>query len=152
MPANHSLASRDSVAFADLRNDEIVGMPMDPMLQTQIAGTSEGPVKPPLFRYQVSNGDAVRLLVAAGFGIAIQPACLVRQYETLLNIRGVPLSDTWATRQQRIIVRDSRSLSTGPSLFLRHVLLAGTGRISPSTNASFRNSQTSSGGGLACLK
>jgi DNA-binding transcriptional LysR family regulator len=73
-------------------------------------------------RFRVNNSDSARRLVAAGHGTGILPEGVVRPYEAVLGIRGVPLTDEWAQRQLLVVTPPAAMLSMPARLLLAHLL------------------------------
>ena len=130
VPAEHPLAGRPNIAFAELLDFEQVGVAEGSSLAQLLAHAAEGLQRKIRFRCTVTTNEVVRWMVAAGFGVAILPEGFVRPYEALMNIRGVPLDDPWAHRQISIAVREPYNLTKPARLLLDALRLrkgAGSG-------------------------
>jgi DNA-binding transcriptional LysR family regulator len=111
VPAGHPLASRPSIAFAELLEFEQIGVAEGSSLAQLLRTAARELDRPIRFNCTVSTNEVVRWMVDAGFGVAILPEGFVLPYERILRIRGVSLEDPWAHRQLSIAVRDPQNLT-----------------------------------------
>lgn len=118
VPGGHALASRPSIAFAELLEFEQIGVAEGSSLSQLLASAAEGLQRKIRFRCTVTTNEVVRWMVGAGFGVAILPEGFVRPYEALMGIRGVPLEDAWAHRELSIAVRDPPTMTKSARLLL----------------------------------
>ncbi len=76
---------------------------------------------------RVVTTEAGRRLVAAGHGVAVLPDGLVRPFEAVMGIRGVPLAEEWAHRRHRLLFREEAGLSGPARRLLDHLRRPRTG-------------------------
>jgi DNA-binding transcriptional LysR family regulator len=111
VPPNHALAGRPAVRFADLLGFDVVGprkgSSLD-MLMVKAAAEAGAVLEP---RIRVNGSEAVSAMVEAGLGIGVVPLDSATRYGTSWRVTAIPLDEVWATRQWRLCVRDTASLS-----------------------------------------
>ncbi len=123
VPAGHALAeSGTSIPFAEALSFPFVGLEEGSSLQARLedAAWQAGVQMRPKLR--MASFEGVRRMVEAGIGIAVLPVSTVEPYSTTMGIRAVPIADTWARRELRIVSRDLATLSV-PVMLLRNWLL-----------------------------
>jgi DNA-binding transcriptional LysR family regulator len=137
VPADHPLAERSSIHFADTLNFDHIGLyaASSICLRSQYAANLAG--KAIHWRVHVPGFDAVCRMVQAGMGIGLIPD---RAFEVLsegMQLRLVYLLDPWADRELKIVVRDAERLSTTSRLMFDHLRSSEQRhRISQSAQAS----------------
>lgn len=109
--AEHELAGRESIAFADTLELDHVGLHEGSAIHAflnQICGALQQPFKP---RIQVGNFEAAGRMVEAGIGVAIMPGSAARRHAQGMAICAVPLADEWALRAMQVVVRNLDALA-----------------------------------------
>ena len=61
-------------------------------------------------RIQVRSFEAMCRLIEAGVGIGILPETAARRHKKTMKLHLADLTDAWAARERRIVVRDLDSL------------------------------------------
>jgi DNA-binding transcriptional LysR family regulator len=122
--ADHPLAERDSLSFADTLDFDHVGLhaASSIYLRSQYAATQAG--KSMRLRINVPGFDAVCRMVQANMGIGLIPD---RAFEVIgagMGLRSIRLRDEWAKRELKIVVRDAAHLSSTGRLVLEHLRAA----------------------------
>jgi DNA-binding transcriptional LysR family regulator len=122
--ADHPLAKRSSIHFADTLDFDHVGLfaASSIYLRSQQAADQAGKVI--RLRVHVPGFDAVCRMVQGGMGIGLIPN---RAFDVLsqgMNLRSIPLLDPWADRQLTLVVRDAARLSTTSRLMFDHLRAA----------------------------
>ena len=122
-PAKHPLAGRATLAFTDTIIYEHIGLHESSTLNTFVRDQAErqGHLLP--LRIQVRSFEAMCRLIEAGVGIGILPETAARRHRKTMKLHLTDLTDAWAARERRIVVRDLDSLP-GCSRSLVHELLA----------------------------
>lgn len=110
LPAGHSLAGRDSLAFRDLAEEPFVGLAAGIAMQDMIAGEAARLSMPLRLRVRATSFAGLSDFVAAGVGVAVLPESEVRRLPPGLPVRALGLSDGWTRRSIAIAVRDAASL------------------------------------------
>ncbi|MGE8682150.1 MAG: LysR substrate-binding domain-containing protein [Achromobacter marplatensis] len=136
VPPGHALASRPSVAFHDVLDEDFVGLDRSSALQRFLARQALVAGKPIKLRVQLRSFDAMCRLVQAGVGVGIVPettACSMRQ---LVDIVPVALSDAWALRELVVCVQSRQALSARARRLLDHLLADAAPLTPPNTGPS----------------
>lgn len=111
VPIGHPLARRKSVAFSEILKFDYVNAMPGSMMETklrQYAAAAGSPLAP---RIEVQSFDGVARLVAAGFGVSVLPREVVEPLAKSLELRIVPLADSWSIRQLVICFREEPYVS-----------------------------------------
>lgn len=111
VPIGHPLARRKSVAFSEILKFDYVSAMPGSMMETklrQYAAAAGSPLAP---RIEVQSFDGVARLVAAGFGVSVLPREVVEPLAKSLELRIVPLADSWSIRQLVICFREEPYVS-----------------------------------------
>jgi molybdate transport repressor ModE-like protein len=112
LPGRHTLARRRHVAYGELLDEPLVGLPRDSGLSRFLAGQASRSGRVPRHRVRLGGFDAVARLVATGAGAAVMPETAATRYRDPA-IRMLPLSDPWANRRLLIcITREGSGLNT----------------------------------------
>ncbi|NEX64672.1 LysR family transcriptional regulator [Noviherbaspirillum galbum] len=121
LPAAHALAGRSSLRFAELLDEQFVGLHAGSSLNYQMIKEASELGRTVKMRIQVTGYDAQCLMVEAGLGIGILPRASAGIYRALA-IKTVPLDEPWARRQLNICVRAYSSLPPAAKLLFDHLL------------------------------
>ena len=106
----HPLATREAVTFGELLAEHHVGLHQHSAIHAFLSRMSEsigGQYRP---RIQVGSFEAVCRMIEAGVGIGVVPLSSARRHVRLMDIRVVPLSETWAERRLELVARSLESL------------------------------------------
>lgn len=104
-PADHPLAGRPAVAFADVLDWDLVGLERSSSWQRFLVGKAAREGRPLRLRVQLRSFDAVCRLVEAGVGVGVVPATTAARAAKTQALGVVDLTDDWAVRELRIVVR-----------------------------------------------
>jgi len=121
--ANHPLAARSSIAFAETLGYEHLGLSAFATLNNFMRTSAEAAGKELRFRSYVSSFDAAYRLVQFGLGLAVFPQEAVARYAPLFDLRVIPLTDDWALGEFVICMRDRHALSLSARRLVDHLLL-----------------------------
>lgn len=122
VPADHPLAARRSIRFEETLRYDHVGLQEDTSLYALLTDSAARTRQRINFRVCVTSFDALRRLIQTRIGLGVLPEACVKPYEAVMALRGVPLSDTWATRSLCICVRNLGSLPVPSRLLINHLL------------------------------
>jgi DNA-binding transcriptional LysR family regulator len=122
----HPLAGRESVAFAEVLEHELVGLDRSSALQRFLSGKAAALGRAIRLRVQLRSFDGVCRLVEAGVGIGIVPETTARRAQKLSSLAIVALSDPWAARDLTICLRGYGALPPSAKMLVDH-LRAGSG-------------------------
>jgi DNA-binding transcriptional LysR family regulator len=117
----HPLARRRALHFAETLDFDHIGLhaASSIYLRSQYAASQAG--KTLRLRINVPGFDAVCRMVQANMGIGLIPD---RAFEVLgkaMGLIAVPLADSWADRELKIVVRDVAELPATSRMFLDHL-------------------------------
>ena len=105
MPRGHKLAEKTEISFADVLDQEFVGLDRSSAIQRFLADKAARIGKPLRLRIQLRSFDAICRLVESNVGIGIVPETTARRAAMTLAISTVALADPWAVRELTICVR-----------------------------------------------
>jgi DNA-binding transcriptional LysR family regulator len=120
-PAAHPLARKRRVLFADLLDQEFVGLAADGALAQHVDAQAQRLGASLRYRVRLRGFDAVCRMVARKVGVAILPATAVKRRRPGMRIAAVPLGDSWATRRLVLAVRDRAALSAHARRLFDHL-------------------------------
>jgi DNA-binding transcriptional LysR family regulator len=104
--ADHPLARRTEVAFADLIDTDFIGMTDGSALQVHLAEQAKALGRRIHYRVQLKSFDAICRLVASGVGIGVVSRhAALRARATMDALRLVELTDDWAHRKLTLCAR-----------------------------------------------
>jgi DNA-binding transcriptional LysR family regulator len=101
----HPLAKRAAVPFADVLAYDFVGLDRASSLQRFLAGKAARVGLPLRLRVQLRSFDAVCRLVECGVGVGVVPQTTARRVSGTMALATVTLTDDWALRELKIVVR-----------------------------------------------
>jgi DNA-binding transcriptional LysR family regulator len=108
--ADHSLARRGQVSFAEVLGHDFVGLERSSSLQRFLAAKAAREGRPLRLRVQLRSFDGVCRLVECGVGVGVVPKTTAARAAKTMSLGVVELADDWALRELRICVRDMDAL------------------------------------------
>ncbi len=108
---DHRFATLPAVGFADVLDEDFVGLDRASALQRFLAGRAARLGRTIRLRVQLRSFDAVCRLVESGVGIGIVPETTARRAVRSAEIAIIHLRDAWAVRDLTICVRTLAGLS-----------------------------------------
>ena len=111
MPADHALAARASLAFADTLDSDYVGLHAASSINMRTHAAAREAGKMLRLRIHVPGFDAMCRMVQANMGIGILPQKAYELFGRALGLHAVPLTDAWSDRSLILVVRDEAQLS-----------------------------------------
>jgi DNA-binding transcriptional LysR family regulator len=103
--ADHPLAGRERVGFAEVLDYDFVGLDRASSLQRFLASKAAREGRPLRLRVQLRSFDAVCRLVERGVGIGVAPQTTAARAARTMALGVVDLADDWAVRELTIVVR-----------------------------------------------
>ena len=103
--ADHPLAGRPSVGFAQVLDYDFVGLDRTSSLQRFLGTKAAREGRPLRLRVQLRSFDAVCRLVECGVGVGVVPATTAARAARTMRLGVAHLSDDWAIRDLTIVVR-----------------------------------------------
>jgi DNA-binding transcriptional LysR family regulator len=119
---DHPLAGLSVVAFKDTFDYEQIGFSANAALNSLMKRVASEHDRQIRYRANVSTFDAACRLVQMNLGMAILPIEAIANYRMTYGLRGIPLSDEWATRQFVICVQHVDRLSAAARRFFDHMI------------------------------
>lgn len=121
MRGDHPLATRGGAAFADTLDYDHVGLHTDSSInaRTHLAARAAG--KALKMRIHVPGFDAVCRMAQVGMGVGLIPHDVFTAIGRPLGLTALPLSDEWACRELKIVVRDPAGLSPATRALFEHL-------------------------------
>jgi DNA-binding transcriptional LysR family regulator len=120
-PKGHPLALREQAAFADIVDEEIVGMHTGSAIGVLLARAADAVERPLRLRIQVTSFDAQCMMIHCGLGVGVLPEGVARRNAVTLDVAVVRLTDAWVQREFRIAVREGGSLPVAAKLLAAHL-------------------------------
>lgn len=121
LPKGHRLARRERVAFDDMADENIVGMHAGSAIGVLLARAALQTERLLRLRFQVTNFDALCMMVHHGLGVGVLPEQVARRHAVSLDIALAALDEPWARRQFSIALRQGESASAAASLLATHL-------------------------------
>ena len=118
---DHALAKRSKIAFAELLDQDFVGLDRASALQRFLAGKAAPSGQPLRLRVQLRSFDAVCRLVECNVGIGIVPETTARRVARTMAISAVALTDAWAVRELTICIRNFNELPPYARQLVEHL-------------------------------
>jgi DNA-binding transcriptional LysR family regulator len=122
VPVGHPLSQRTTLRLDEALDYDFLGNFPRHSLEEFLTLAGATVTRPMKVRAQVSNPEARCAMVREGMGLAIMPEGIARNYESRLGLVVLTLSDSWATRQLYVCVRDLNALSPQSQALLEHLL------------------------------
>ena len=126
----HRIASQASVSFAQIVSQPFVGV-SDAALEIHLQERASRLGQQLQYRVQLRNIEQVGHMVAAGVGIAILPQAAAEQLQRDGQVKSVPLSEAWTSRQLNLCARDFSVLTPAASLLAQQLIDASTEKGRP---------------------
>jgi DNA-binding transcriptional LysR family regulator len=110
VPAEHPLANRTSIAFADTLDFDHVGLSQTSTLHVFLQEQAQLLGRHISLRAQLGNFEALCRMVQAQIGVGVLTELPAQRHARTMNIRIVQLEDEWCVRPQFICVRSMDEL------------------------------------------
>jgi DNA-binding transcriptional LysR family regulator len=121
---DHPLAKRSKVGFAQVLDQDFVGLDRASALQRFLADKAARIGRPIRLRVQLRSFDAVCRLVECNVGVGIVPETTARRTSRNMAIATVALTDAWAVRDLTICVRAIQELPPYARQLVEHLRAA----------------------------
>ncbi len=106
---HHRFAQRPSISFAEILDEDAVGMQQGSTLQIFLAQVTDRLGKPLKLRIQLSSFDAMCRMIGAGVGVGIVPESAARRNRDSMNLALIELQP-WSVRERYIMVHEREAL------------------------------------------
>jgi DNA-binding transcriptional LysR family regulator len=108
--ADHPIAQRASIPFAEVLAYDFVGLERSSSLQRFLTGKAAREGRPLRLRVQLRSFDSVCRMVECGVGVGVVPKTTAARAARTMRLGVVELADDWALRELRICVRSIEGL------------------------------------------
>lgn len=124
---DHPLADRPAIGFVESLDFDHVGFHADSAIyaRSRVAAAQAG--REVRLRIHVPGFDAVCRMVEGGLGVALMPDRAFAVVSAGMGLVAVPITDDWARRELKVVVRDPRGLSPATRLLVDHLLQRAAG-------------------------
>ncbi|MFL1391467.1 LysR family transcriptional regulator [Pseudomonas tritici] len=121
MPADHPLATRETLAFSETLDSDYVGLHAASSINMRTHAAAREAGKMLRLRIHVPGFDAMCRMVQANMGIGILPQKAYELFGRALGLHAVPLTDDWSNRNLILVVRDEAQLSPVSRLLFEYL-------------------------------
>jgi len=117
----HPLTALEQVAFAEVLDYDFVGLERTSALQRFLSEKAERIGQRIKLRVQLRSFDAICRLVSCNVGIGVVPDTTAERSARAMALHCIALSDDWALRELRIVVRREADLPIYARDLVRHL-------------------------------
>jgi DNA-binding transcriptional LysR family regulator len=117
----HTLATLDRIAFAEVLEYDFVGLDRASALQRFLSEKADRIGQRIKLRVQLRSFDAICRLVSCNVGIGVVPETTAERSARAMALHRIALSDDWALRELRIVVRREADLPLYARDLVRHL-------------------------------
>ena len=121
VPQDHELAQRESIAFEEVLEWDIVGLHGGSSISLAMRGAAARSGHPLHQRIQVTSLDAMCRMIDNGLGVGLIPDRAFELMHGVGNLKSVPLTDAWAQRTLSLVARDFEALPVTSRLLVEHL-------------------------------
>ena len=121
MPENHALAARESLAFAEVLEYDIVSLHAGSSISLAMRAAAAQAGHALHQRIQVTSLDAMCRMIDNGLGLGLLPDRAFELMHGVGRLRAVRLNDDWARRELCVVARDFDALSVTTRLLVEHL-------------------------------
>jgi DNA-binding transcriptional LysR family regulator len=111
VPLDHPLTQQPSAEFLSTLGYEHVGLHIGSTLHAFLREIIAAAGLTVSVRIRVRSFEAMGRMVEAGVGIGVMPESAATRHMKTMKIATLPLSDAWAVRERKIVVRQMDALS-----------------------------------------
>jgi DNA-binding transcriptional LysR family regulator len=124
-PRDHRLAGQRSLAFANVLDEDFVGLQEGSALADHLAWQAAQLGQSLRLRIRMRGLDAVCQMVEAGVGISVVPEIAARRRRRSMSFSFMRLSDSWARRQLLVCTRRLDALPTHARQLVEYLVSEG---------------------------
>lgn len=121
LPRRRTTGRRRAIAFGELLEHPLVGLPRDSGLSRFLAAQARRSGRVPHHRVRLGGLDAVARMVAEGVGAAVMPESAASRFHEG-STRILPLSDAWARRKLLLCTTPQGAELSGVRALVRAIL------------------------------
>ena len=121
VPAGHDLSARAAIYFEEVLDWDIVGLHANSSISLAMRAAAAQAARPLRQRIQVTGLDAMCRMIDNGLGVGLLPDRAFALMHGVGRLAAVPLQDTWAHRELRLVARDFDALPVTARLLAEHL-------------------------------
>ena len=121
VPQGHALANRDTIAFEQVLDWDIVGLHANSSIGLVMRAAAAAAHRPLRQRIQVTGLDAMCRMIDNGLGIGLLPDRAFELMRGVGRLQAIALTDPWAQRELRLVARDFDTLPITARLLVEHL-------------------------------
>lgn len=119
--ADHPLAGRDRVSFAETLDHEFIGPHVESSMNALLSRQAALLQRSIRQRVRISSFEAMCRLAAIRLGLCVLPESIVRPYLKPMKLAALELDEAWASRAIVVVVRRYSALSPVAKAFVGHL-------------------------------
>ncbi len=127
LPAGHPLSNEPQLVYSQLLGDDLVELGRDSGITHVFDDAAREARMSRTVRARVSSFETICTLVDRGLGVGVAPLYLKAPKEKTLDVRFVPLADSWAQPRSFVAVRDLDTLPLAARAFVAHLRASAGG-------------------------
>ena len=121
VPGAHRLAESKAIRFADVTDEQFIGLEAGSALQDHIDAHAADLHKTLRLRVRMKGFEGSCQMVSEGVGVAIVPQAVARPLRRKYPFKTIEISDDWARRRLCLCFRQWQTLSTPMRSLLEHL-------------------------------
>jgi DNA-binding transcriptional LysR family regulator len=121
VPVAHRLAESKTICFADITDEQFVGLEAGSTLQDHIDELAADLHKTLEYRIRMKSLDGSCQMVSQGVGVAIIPLTAAKRYRRRYPFKMIAISDKWAHRRLCLCFKQWHTLSRPMQKLLTHL-------------------------------
>ncbi len=121
VPQGHILSARNAIHFEEILDWDIIGLHAGSSISLSMRAAAAKAGRPLRQRIQVTGLDAMCRMIDNGLGVGLLPDRAFALMHGVGRLQAVPLQDTWAQRELRLVARDFDALPVTARLLAEHL-------------------------------
>lgn len=121
VPRRHALAQREAVAFEETLEFDHVGLHANSSIHLAMRDAAAAAGRAIRLRIHVTGLDAMCRMIHNGLGVGVMPRRAFTLMHGVGDLACVALTDSWATRDIRLVARDFSTLPLTARLLVDHL-------------------------------
>jgi len=105
VPPAHPFAGRTEIRFAEILEFDLITLMEGTAIHSWTLEAGARVARKPRLAMEVTSYESMRKMVQAGLGIAVIPAPNIVPYKDLIEVRAIPLSESWAAMELNLIFK-----------------------------------------------
>jgi DNA-binding transcriptional LysR family regulator len=121
VPVAHRLAVSKAICFADITDEQFIGLEAGSALQDHIDEHAADLRKTLELRIRMKSFEGACQMVSQGVGVAIIPLAVARRFRRRYPFKAITISDSWARRRLCLCFQQWHTLSAPMQSLLAHL-------------------------------